>query len=170
MRRAAAGAVLGLALCAAACGAKEAARPVAGDTRSDLPQDQQDAETLGRELFELVDRAIDYRGSHRGRPAASFRQMGVDSLTPTTARYLVNLARERGFKAVVASRGVRDLQPEFEVVTVGFRRVDAREITSCRGDGQILEEATLNGGRFTVMCTTRSGAQRPMRIGDHPGR
>ena len=72
--------------------------------------------------------------------------MGVDSLTPTTARYLVNLARE-------------------PVVTVGFRKVETREITSCRGDGQILEEATLNGGRFTIMCTTRSGAQRPIRIG-----
>jgi len=146
MGRAAVGAALGLALWVAACGAKDTARPAEADTRSNLPQDQQDAETLGRELFELVDRAIDYRGSHRGRPAASFRQMGVDSLTPTTARYLVNLARE-------------------PVVTVGFRKRETREITSCRGDGQILEEATLNGGRFTIMCTTRSGAQRPMRIG-----
>jgi hypothetical protein len=149
--KAAAGTVLGLALLAGACGAKDAARPAVADTRSNLPQDQQDAETLGRELFELVDRAIDYRGSHRGRPAASFRQMGIDSLTPTTARYLVNLARE-------------------PVVTVGFRKAGTREITSCRGDSQILEEATLNGGRFTLMCTTRSGAQRPMRIGDHPDR
>ena len=151
MRRAAAGAVLGLALVAGGCGAKESARPAEVERIARLPQDQQDAETLGRELFELVDRAIDYRGSHRGRPAASFRQMGVDSLTPSTARYLVNLARE-------------------PVVTVSFRRPDTREITSCRGDGQILEEATLNGGRFTVMCTTRSGVQRPLRIGDHAGR
>ena len=150
MARAMAGALLGLVL-VAACGAKDAPRPAEADTRSRLPQDQQDAETLGRELFELVDRAIDYRGSHRGRPAASFRQMGVDSLTPATSRYLVNLARE-------------------PVVTVSFRRTDTREITSCRGDGQILEEATLNGGRFTVMCTTRAGAQRPMRIGDHSSR
>jgi hypothetical protein len=151
MRRAAAGAVLGLALVAGGCSGKEAARPADVERLAGLPQDQQDAEALGRELFDLVDRAIDYRGSHRGRPAASFRQMGVDSLTPSTARYLVNLARE-------------------PVVTVSFRRLDTREITSCRGDGQILEEATLNGGRFTVMCTTRSGSQRPMRIGDHAGR
>jgi hypothetical protein len=146
----AAGGVLALVL-VAACGAKEAARAPEADARSRLPQDQQDAETLGREIFDLVDRAIDYRGSHRGRPAASFRQMGVDSLTPATARYLVNLARE-------------------PVVTVRFRRADGREITSCRGDGQILEEATLNGGRFTVMCTSRSGTQRPVRIGDSPHR
>ena len=142
--------VLGLIL-VAGCGAKESARPAEADARSTLPQDQQDAAALGREVFELVDRAIDYRGSHRGRPATSLRQMGVESLTPSTARYLVNLARE-------------------PVVTVGFRRPDGREITSCRGDGQILEEATLNGGRFTIMCTTRSGAQRPMRIGDPSGR
>lgn len=146
----AAGAVLALVL-VAACGAKEAARATEADARPGLPQDQQDAETLGREIFDLVDRALDYRGSHRGRPAASFRQMGVDSLTPATARYLVNLARE-------------------PVVTVRFRRADGREITSCRGDGQILEEATLNGGRFTVMCTSRSGTQRPVRIGDSPHR
>jgi hypothetical protein len=146
----AAGAVLALVL-VAACGAKEAARAPEADARPGLPKDRQDAETLGREIFELVDRAIDYRGSHRGRPAASFRQMGVDSLTPATARYLVNLARE-------------------PVVTVRFRRADGREITSCRGDGQILEEATLNGGRFTVMCTSRSGTQRPVRVGDSPHR
>ena len=150
MGRAAAGAVLALVLLAA-CGAKEAARPTADDSRPDLPRDRQDAETLGREVFDLVDRAVDYRGSHRGRPASTFRQMGIDTLTPTTVRRLVNLQRE-------------------PVVTVAFRRTEAREITSCRGDSQILEEATLNGGRFTLMCTTSSGAQRPMRIGDFPAR
>lgn len=145
-----AAAVLALVLLAA-CGAKESARPSAAADRPRLPQDLQEAETLGREVFELVDRAVDYRGSHRGRPAASFRQMGVDSLTPTTVRRLVNLARE-------------------PVVTVAFRRPDVREITSCRGDSQILEEATLNGGRFTLMCTTSSGAQRPMRISNPAAR
>lgn len=142
-RRAAAAPVLALALLAA-CAAKDAARPQA-ESRAELPQDQDEAETLGREVFDLVDRAIDYRGSHQGRPAASFRQMGIDSLTPATARRLVNIARE-------------------PVVTVAFRRTDAREIVSCRGDGQILEEATLNGGRITLMCTTGSGVQRPMRV------
>lgn len=142
-RRAAAIPVLALALLAA-CAGKDAARPQA-ESRAELPQDQDEAETLGREIFDLVDRAIDYRGSHQGRPAATFRQMGIDSLTPTTVRRLVNLARE-------------------PVVTVAFRRTDGREIVSCRGDGQILEEATLNGGRITLMCTTGSGAQRPMRV------
>lgn len=146
MHRGAAGAVLAWVL-VAACGAKDAARPQATDAPSTLPSDQRDAQLLGREILELVDRAIDYRGSHRGRPAVSFRQMGVDSLTSMTARHLVNLARE-------------------PVVTVSFRRTDDRAIVSCRGDGQILEEVTLHGGRFTVMCTTRSGGQRPMSVGN----
>ncbi len=150
MGRSAAGAALALVLLAG-CGAKEAAHSADNDSRPALPRDRQDAEQLGREVFDLVDRAVDYRGSHRGRPAASFRQMGIDTLTSTTVRRLVNLERE-------------------PLVTVAFRRTDAREITSCRGDSQILEEATLNGGRFTLMCTTISGAQRPMRIGDSSGR
>jgi hypothetical protein len=150
MGRAAAGAVLALVLLAA-CGAKDAARPTVSESRSTLPRDRQDAETLGREVFDLVDRAIDYRGSHRGRPASSFRQMGIDTLTAETVRRLVNLGRE-------------------PVVTVAFRRTATREVTSCRGDSQILEEATLNAGGFTLMCTTSSGVQRPMRIGDFPAR
>jgi hypothetical protein len=144
-RRTPAAPLLALALLAA-CGSKDAARAQAAEVRADLPRDQEEAETLGHEIFDLVDRAIDYRGSHQGRPAATFRQMGIDSLTPSTVRRLVNIARE-------------------PVVTVAFRRTDAREIASCRGDSQILEEASLNGGRFTLMCTTGSGAQRPMRVG-----
>ena len=144
-RRAEAGIVLALVLLAG-CGAKDADRPRRAEPDETLPPDQRDAEGLGRELFDLVDRAVDYRGSHQGRPAGSFRQMGIDSLTPTTVRRLVNLARE-------------------PVITVAYRKTESREITSCRGDSQILEEATLNGGRFTVMCTTSSGAQRPMRVG-----
>jgi hypothetical protein len=145
MVRAGAGTVLALVLLAG-CGAKEADRPQRAETEERLPPDQRDAEILGREILELVDRAVDYRGSHQGRPASSFRQMGIDSLTPTTVRRLVNLARE-------------------PVITVAFRKTDTREITSCRGDSQILEEATLNGGRFTVMCSTSNGAQRPMQVG-----
>jgi hypothetical protein len=129
-----------------ACGSNEGARAQPAEVRADLPRDQEEAETLGHEVFDLVDRAIDYRGSHQGRPAATFRQMGIDSLTPGTVRRLVNIARE-------------------PVVTVTFRRTQDREITSCRGDSQILEEASLNGGRFTLMCTTGSGTQRPIRLG-----
>jgi hypothetical protein len=73
--------------------------------------------------------------------------MGIESLTTTTVRRILNVQRE-------------------PVVTVAYRRPDQREIVSCRGDSQLLVEASLNGGRFTLMCTARSGAQRPMEIGE----
>lgn len=145
MRGPAAGLLLALLLLAG-CGEEESSRPATRQPTADLPSDQRDAEALGGEVMELVDRAVDYRGSHRGRPASSFRQMGIDSLTGLTVRRLVNVG----------------LEP---LVTVVFRRTDTREITSCRGDSQILEEAAINGGRFTLMCTTRTGTQRPIRVG-----
>jgi hypothetical protein len=135
---------LALVCLVAACGDKDGPRNAAQQPKSDLPAG--DAEVLGREVLELVDRAVDYRGSHRGRPASSLRQLGVDSLTPTTARHLLNISRE-------------------PVVTVQFRKSAGREITSCRGDGHIIEEASINAGRFTLMCTSRSGAQRPVQVG-----
>ena len=133
----------------AACGTKDTGRPAAAQARAQRPAG--DADVLGREIFELVDRAMDYRGSHMGRPAGSFRQMGIDSLTGATVRRLENLERE-------------------PVVTVAFRKPGTHQITSCRGDSQILEEASLNGGRFTLMCTAASGAQRPVRVGESPDR
>ena len=111
---------------------------------SQLSPDQRDAQVLGREIFELIDRAVDYRGSHMGRPAANLRQMGVESLTPTTVRRVVNVQRD-------------------PVITVLFRQTGGREIVACRGDKQILEDASLNG-RYTLMCTASSGAQRPMQV------
>jgi hypothetical protein len=111
---------------------------------SQLSPDQRDAEALGREIFELVDRAVDYRGSHLGRPAATLRQMGVESLTPTTIRRVINVQRD-------------------PVITVLFRQPRGREIVSCRGDKQILLDASLNG-RYTLMCTASSGVQRPMDV------
>ena len=133
----------------AACGTKDTGRPAAAQARAQRPAG--DADELGREVFELVDRAMDYRGSHMSRPAGSFRQMGIDSLTGVTVRRLENLERE-------------------PVVTVAFRKPETHQITSCRGDSQILEEASLNGGRFTLMCTAASGAQRPVRVGEPPDR
>ncbi len=117
---------------------------------SQLSPEQRDAQALGREIFELVDRAVDYRGSHRGRPPASLRQMGVDSLTPSTVRRITSFQRE-------------------PVVTVTFRQASGRELISCRGTSQIIEEASVEG-RYVLMCTARSGAQRPVEVvtaGEH---
>jgi hypothetical protein len=115
-----------------------------GADASELPPAQRDAQVLGREIFELVDRAVDYRGSHQGRPAINLKQMGVESLTAATVRRVVNVQRE-------------------PLVSVSFRQTAGREIVSCRGDSQILEDASLNG-RYTLMCTARSGVQRPMEV------
>ncbi|MFL5402519.1 MAG: hypothetical protein ACJ8BF_06840 [Gemmatimonadales bacterium] len=122
--------------------ASSRARPASDD--SHLPPDERDAHILGREVYELVDRAVDYRGSHRGRPAANFRMMGIESLTTNTVRRVVNVQRE-------------------PVVTVAFRQPTGREILSCRGDSQVLEQAAVRG-LFTIMCTASSGAQRPMEV------
>jgi hypothetical protein len=140
---------LGLVCAAVGCGAGADDKPGTSDSGSDLPRELQDANALGAELFDLVDRAVAYRTSHRGRPATTLRQMGIESLTTTTVRRIVNLQRE-------------------PVITVAYRRPQQREIVSCRGDSGILVEASLNGGRFTLMCTASSGAQRPMEIGGSP--
>ena len=139
----------GLAYAAAGCGPGADARPRMTDDSGRLSPDQQDARALALEIFDLVDRAIAYRASHQGRPATTLRQMGIESLTTTTVRRIMNVQRE-------------------PIVTVAYRRPDQREIVSCRGDSQILVEASVNGGRFTLMCTARSGAQRPMEIGESP--
>jgi hypothetical protein len=76
--------------------------------------------------------------------------MGIESLTTNTVRRILNVQRE-------------------PVVTVAYRHPSQREIISCRGDSQILVEASLNGGRFTLMCTASSGAQRPMEVGEPLG-
>ena len=111
---------------------------------SNLAPDERDAQVLGREIFELLDRAVDYRGSHRGRPPGTLKQMGAESLTTSTVRRIVNVQRE-------------------PVVTVRFRQPGGREILSCWGDSKILEDASVNG-RYTLMCTASSGAQRQMEV------
>jgi hypothetical protein len=140
-----------LATMAAQCGGDADARPRSREPEEQLPPDQRDAHLLGREVFELVDRAIAYRSSHRGRPAATITQMGIESLTPATVRRVVNVQRE-------------------PVVTVAFRKGEGRQIVSCRGDSQVLQDASVNGGRFTLMCTTSTGSQRPMEAAVLPER
>ena len=141
---------LGMAWAATGCLPQREERARGADEESNVAADRRDAHALGTEVFDLIDRAVAYRSSHRGRPAASLKQMGVESLTPATVRRMVNLQRE-------------------PIITVAYRRLEQREIVSCRGDSGILAEASMNGGRFTLMCTARSGAQRPMEVGEPPG-
>jgi hypothetical protein len=138
--------ILGTTFAFLGCDDRAGSRAPAPRDVNNLPPDERDAHLLGREILDLVDRAIDYRGSHRGRPGASLRQMGIESLTTNTVRRLVNVQRE-------------------PVITVAFRQHAGREIISCHGTSQALEEASVRG-RFTIMCTAKSGAQRPMEVGE----
>jgi hypothetical protein len=137
--------ILMTALAVVACDNRAGSRARAPRDVNNLPPDERDASVLGREIFELVDRAVDFRSSHRGRPGADLRQMGIESLTTNTVRRVVNVQRE-------------------PVVTVSFRQPAGREIVSCRGDSQVLEQAATHGS-FTIMCTASSGDQRPMEVG-----
>ena len=143
-------ALLFLALTALACGGSESAKP-RGASGVSLSTEERDAELLGREIFDLVDRAMDYRGSHEGRPANNLRQMGVESLTTLTVRRMANVQRE-------------------PVIAVAFRQPSGREVVACLGGRQVLEDAFLNSGRFTITCTLSSGAQRPIEVGGSAGR
>jgi hypothetical protein len=140
-----------LASAAAKCSLGDDTHARDTDPEEQLPPDQREAHRLGREVFELVDRALAYRSSHRGRPAATLTQMGVESLTPATVRRMVNVQRE-------------------PLITVAFRKTDGRQILSCYGDGSVLEDASTSGGRFTVTCTTSAGAKRSMEVAVLPER
>ena len=104
-----------------------------------------DEQVLGRQLFELIDRAADYRTSHRGRYPSSVAQMGVDSLTATTARRLSN------------ADGTLS-------VTVEFRRPAGHAIASCTGGAEALEGAALNSGKYAASCITPDGEVQPLEL------
>lgn len=104
-----------------------------------------DQRALGRQLFELIDRAADYHSSHRGRYPASVAQMGVDSLTRTTVRRLS------------ADAGVL-------TVTVEFRRPAGHALASCSGGADALDGAALSTGSFPATCITPEGDVQPLRL------
>ena len=114
----------------------------AGPDRSrgleNLPPELRDAAYLGREIFDLVDRAADYKGSHRGKPPRSLKQMGLDSLAGPVVRRIATVS-------------------DSSVVTVAYRQPRGRTVASCEANARILEEAALNEGNFTLVCTTPSG-------------
>jgi hypothetical protein len=139
MTRAAARRVL---LAAALWGCGSTASDAGGDRGRGLetvPPELRDAALLGREIFELVDRAADYKGSHRGKPPRSLKQMGLDSLAGPVVRRITTVS-------------------DSSVVTVAYRQPRGRTVASCEANARILEEAALNEGRFTLVCTTPSGA------------
>ena len=133
-------AALGLLL-AAGCGGKERPGPAMVATKT--PAD--DAAVLGTEIFDVVDRVMGFRSAHSGHWPRTLREVGVDSLTRSTTRRL-------------------SLQEGGPVVTASFRSLEGRLVAACRGGSDIQEEASLNGGVFTVACTLTSGGESVFRV------
>lgn len=133
--------LLCLALGVTACGS----RPDRGSA-DHAPAVNSEAESLGRELFQLVDRASDYQSSHRGKLPATIAQLGIDSLTHTTVRRLVE----------------GETPP---AVQVAYRHAGGHGLTECHADSRILEEAALNEGRFSVTCSGPGKAPDTYKVG-----
>jgi hypothetical protein len=99
---------------------------------------EDDAAVLGREIYDLVDRAMSYRSAHRGRLPANLRELGIDELTPVTSRTLT-------------------VDGSVPVVTVGFRSAAGHTLANCRATSDALEEASLSGGAFSLTCNLAAG-------------
>jgi hypothetical protein len=110
-----------------------------------LPTPQDEANLLGRDVFAAMDAVLSYRSAHQGRMPVSLRQVGVDSLSRLIIRRL-------------SARG------SVPMVTAVFRSLDGRQLASCRGTSEVQEEASLNGGTFTVSCLLRSGEESGYKI------
>jgi hypothetical protein len=139
------------AAAALACGSGDQSR---ADGSSGAPvitkQVDQDATALGQEIFELVDRTMDYVGSHRGRLPGSLRDLGIDSLTTTTARHLT-------------------ITDKIPVITVEYRRSNGHQLSACSGTHEVLEQSLLRG-EFTLTCRWLSGPEDTVNVSREVGR
>ncbi len=135
-------------LLALGCGRDDQAR---ARPDPDTPVDpvQAEAESLGRELADILDRVMAYKSSHQGRLPTSFRQAGIDSLTPTFIRRL-------------SRRGPDPL------VSIRFRRPGGRQIESCEATSLLLEDMMLHAGTFEVPCMLTAGGVRTFTIAPPP--
>jgi hypothetical protein len=138
-----------LALVAAACSSPDDGSRTASDRgrpAASAESAQQDAERLGRRVFQLLDHAAAYRSSHRGRLPATVAQLGLDSLTPDMVQRI----------------RARDGSP---VAQVAFRRPAMRAVAWCEADVVALEEASLNAGAFHVWCERPGGQADSFTVG-----
>ncbi len=127
----------------AACSGKDK-KPTAPIVVDSVSAPGAEAGILGKELYDLVDRAMSYKSAHRGRLPRSLREMGVDQLTRSTSRTLTVSGGE-------------------PTVSVEFRNPGAHTLRSCRATSSILEEASISGGDFAVICTTTAGGFTTLR-------
>jgi len=140
------GLLLVLGLAAAGCHKKD--KPSKSKPKPVDPV-QAEADVLGRELFDIVDRVMAYKSAHSGKLPISLRQAGIDSLTPTVIRRYDRLGA----------------QP---LVTIVYRRVEGRVVRSCQGTDDLQEDASLHEGAFTVTCRVADGGSRNFIVGKPP--
>lgn len=110
---------------------------------------QGNAQLLGRELSDIVDRVMSYRSSHRNQLPVSLRQAGVDSLTSQFVRQYTR-------------------QGNTPLVTIRFRNTSGRDVAACSGSNMVLEDAMLHEGRFEVSCEMTAGGSRTFTIEPPP--
>jgi hypothetical protein len=110
---------------------------------------QGNAQLLGRELAQIVDRVMAYRSSHRGQLPVSLRQAGIDSLTPTFSRQFAHQGGD-------------------PLITIRFRDLAGRQVAGCWGTNMVLEDAMLHGGRFDVTCELTDGSTKGFTIEPPP--
>ena len=127
-----------------ACGARKA---TGKDTGGKHPSDsaQADAEELGKALFDAVDRVMSYRSAHQNQLPSSLTTAGIDSLGP----------------AIVLRYTRSGSSP---LLTAAFRRTANRELASCEGTNDVLEDASLHEGAYAITCTMVSGGTRDFTV------
>lgn len=135
-----------LAVGVLACSRKSEAGERVQAPRNAADSAEVDATYLGREIYQLLDQASAYRGSHRGRSPRSLRDLGVDSLTPDIARAISS-----------SSGGLR--------ASASFRDPAGHQFVSCSGELRVLEDAVLGDGRYILDCTMRDGVTIPVQAG-----
>jgi hypothetical protein len=138
--------VLLLALLSLGCGKKHKAAPA-----SNKPVDpaQVEAELLGREAADLVDRVLAYKSAHQGKLPVSMRQAGLDTLTGQTIRRLTR----------------RGSDP---VINVIYRRSAGHQLLGCEGTREQLEDALLTHGSFEIACELVAGGRRTFTVAPPP--
>ena len=122
-----------------------------GDPAAEQARERQrlalaDAEILGAEVYDVVDQVVGYR-SAVGRNPKTLRQAGIDSLTPTTARWI-----DRS----------NDL-----AVTVAFRSRNGHALSQCRGTAMVLEDVALEG-KMHLDCRWMDGKSVEMAVARVP--
>jgi hypothetical protein len=139
------GPALLLALLTIGCGKKDKAAA----TGKPVETAQAEAELLGREAADLVDRVLAYKSAHQHKLPLSLRQAGLDSLTAQTVRRL----NRRGDDPVIA---------------VGFRRTAGHLLRSCDATRELLEDAQMNQGKFEIVCDLVDGGRHSFAIAPPP--